>query len=493
MTVTVKQPNVVIQRNIVMNADGTYMPQDDADMRTSGTADVDFVKVRVVRDSDSTVLKDWTIIPAADGVWSTILVGVSLDGKNLARIEVEDLYDSGDSDSKNGFYFGVIAMVSGQSNVVNMSLVKEAPKAAIATTFYSDYTQNGARSPVNPPAAVPDADGFRKLADVMDIRLGLPIWILSVAVSGYTLSRLRGTIIGSHGEQYIKDSTAALASLENGVEFVYLPTTVSDARDDFSNEQTFTPISGSEWAVEAFDLVSFYMGLMAKTIGDCIILTAGLGTTSSSYRTGSGTTDAAMVSLRTAPWVFSDVANFIHYETATQNLSNVDGVHWGEAGDAGQYESIATSVSGVSGFYSGDLPLAIKLGAAPVTATISGANVALTFSSETGGLRVATDPDGFLAYSLFGEPLTVGTRTVNGFDIDFTVSGAAFTTGDDILVSYIEDLDTPPTVSLFALNTFTQVLGTDGRLSTEFVPPSAPTDNDLDSNFFRQFAGKKRK
>ena len=164
MTVTVNQPAKVVQRNIVVNADGTQTPQAFADMKASGTSDVPLIKVRVVRETDSTELLPWTIVAAADGLWSTTLVNVALDGKNEAKIEVENLDNAGDSDSKEDFFLGIVEVRSGQSNSAYWRSSTTSPDTSIATVFFSDYaeSENEAIQPI--PGTTPDGDGARREA-----------------------------------------------------------------------------------------------------------------------------------------------------------------------------------------------------------------------------------------------------------------------------------------------------------------------------------------
>lgn len=495
MTVTVTQPNVVIQRNIIVNADGTQTPQIDADMLVSGTAtNTGNIKVRVVRNSDNTVLKDWTIFAVTNDAWGGVLPGISLDAKNKAKIEVEDINDSGQTDSKTEFYFGIVEVRSGQSNSSYWRSSTESPAVSIATAFYSDYSQSEGEGPQPVPAATPVGDGARSEAKELDDRWSLPIWVIAVAAGSYNLERLRGTIIGTHGQIYIDGVVNTLSSLENGCEFIYLPVTVWDAIDGVVFGTSFTSITGEEWSVEALDLCAWYLSLMGLELGDCIIVTATLGTTSPTYRSDNKITDAAAKSLREGAWYFEDLAPYIHYASPTQQFSNVDGVHWGEDGDAVNYKLIASLVINCAAFFSGNLDgvASASCAARPSTVTISGSAVTLAYESLQGGISSPGTPDGFTAYNLFGDVLAVSSVVLSSPNITFTVSGAGFTSGDDILVGYLEDLDAGPSVILRGLGTFTQTLGTRGLLSTEFVPPLAPTDNDLDSNFFRQFAGKKR-
>ncbi|MEH2517789.1 hypothetical protein V1279_003362 [Bradyrhizobium sp. AZCC 1610] len=156
-----------------VSASGTY---------SGGTPSA--IELQVLKVSDDSVVKDWTTASSGSiggGAWSATITGVAQGGSYYVKARPANATGLAQTGS-NPFYVGALLVLYGQSFMLGLTGDSDgSPDAAAAGTTYFNGTNW---------AAVPAANGIRKLLNDFQSKVGIPCAALNGSVNGTPIANL---------------------------------------------------------------------------------------------------------------------------------------------------------------------------------------------------------------------------------------------------------------------------------------------------------------
>lgn len=296
-------------------ASGTY---------TGGTPSAIELQVRLT--SNNSIVKSWTTGTSniAGGNWSSTITGVPQGGSYYIEARPSNATNLAQTGS-NPFYVGMMFVLYGQSNMLNMSSRSSSPPAALAGTTYFNGTTW---------VAVPGGNGVRELLNDVFTATGIPCAALNGGVSGVPIVSL------SKGQTAYTNLAAQITSATNDFEMIVWHQGEGDAALNTPQATYLASLSQLH-----SDLVTDY----GRTKAQAPLVLAGLAFATLGY-TDAGW-DAMERTLLDAP--ITNTNTYYSHSNRDATLFAGDSVHWDGASYGRAGKRYARSISTILGVTSG--------------------------------------------------------------------------------------------------------------------------------------------